>query len=116
MRDVLTLQGEVADAILREVQAAVGPEHGRSVGLQLVAPKAYELSQSTLSLEPEESYAAGRDGRHPAVRADHSRDANFGQAYAGLAAAHQASGTTSTGVLPVAEIIPKALLPLPDGR
>lgn len=110
MRDVLTLQRDVADAILREVQATVGPEHGRSVGLHMVAPEAYE---SYLKAR----FHLNRRNRTPqdvteGIRLFEqtiARDANFGQAYAGLAAAHQASGTTSTGVLPVAETIPKAV-------
>jgi TolB-like protein/Tfp pilus assembly protein PilF len=111
MRDVLTLQGAVADAILREVQATVAPpEHARSVGLSMVAPEAYE---SYLKAR----FHLNRRNRTPqdvteGIRLFEqtiARDAKFGQAYAGLAAAHQASGSTTTGVLPVAETIPKAV-------
>ena len=111
MRDVLTLQRDVTEAILREMQAAVTPpEHARSQRPRTVAPEAYE------------SYLQARFHLSRRNRTTHdvtesirlfeqaiARDATFGQAYAGLAAAYQASGTTATGVLPVAETIPKVV-------
>lgn len=108
LRDVLTLQREVADAILREMQAAVAPP--ASAELHTVAPEAYE------------SYLQARFHLNKRNRTPHdvresirlfeqaiARDERFGQAYSGLAAAYQVSGSTSSGVLPVAEAIPKAV-------
>ena len=70
--DVLTLQSEVAAAILREVEVAVAPQ----------APAAAEspsgrrrclrrLSQGAVRAEHAQSHASGRPGEHPAVRGRH---------------------------------------------
>jgi TolB-like protein/Tfp pilus assembly protein PilF len=110
MRDVLTLQRDVAEAILREVQATIAaPEPAGPVRPHVVAPQAYE---SYL----EARFHLNRRNRTPkdvteSIRLFEqsiARDATFGQAYAGLAAAYQESGSTATGALPVAETIPKA--------
>jgi TolB-like protein/Tfp pilus assembly protein PilF len=110
MRDVLTLQRDVAEAILREMQAAVAPpETAGSEPLHAVAPEAYE-SYLQARFHLNKRNRTPQDVRESIRLFEQAtaRDERFGQAYAGLAAAYHMSGSTSTGVLPVAETIPKA--------
>jgi TolB-like protein/Tfp pilus assembly protein PilF len=108
--DVLTLQSEVAAAILREVQAAVAPQAGAAAASRRpVAPDVYDTYLKA-------RFALNKRNRTPGDVQDSirlfesviARDATFAQAHAGLAAAYQASGATSVGVLPVVDTIPKA--------
>jgi TolB-like protein/Tfp pilus assembly protein PilF len=110
LRDVLTLQRDVADAILRGMQAAVAPPAAASAQLHTVAPEAYEsYLQARFHLNKRNRTPQDvRDSIRLFEQAV-ARDPRFGQAYAGLAAAYQLSGSTSSGVLPVAETIPKAV-------
>jgi TolB-like protein/tetratricopeptide (TPR) repeat protein len=109
LRDVLTLQSDVADAILREVQATVAPPGHARPGRVTVAPDAYESYLKARFLLRKRNRSP-RDVTESIRLFEQTigRDATFGQAYAGLAAAHQASGSTTTGVVPVAETIPRA--------
>ena len=108
--DVLTLQSDVASAILREVEAAVAPQARARSGRR--APVAADVYDAYLKAR----FALNKRNRTPADVQDSirlfeevtARDATFAQAHAGLAAAYQASGATSIGVLPVVDTIPKA--------
>jgi len=107
--DVLTLQGEVAAAILREVEAAVAPQARARPGRRPVAGDVYDAYLKA-------RFGLNKRNRTPADVQESirlfegviARDATFAQAHAGLAAAYQASGATSIGVLPVVDTIPKA--------
>ncbi len=111
MRDVLALQRDVADAILREVQAAVAaPEPAGAVRLHAVAPEAYEsYLQARFHLNKRNRTPQNVRESIRLFEQAVARDASFGQAYAGLATAYQVSGSTSSGVLPTAETMPKAV-------
>lgn len=106
--DVLALQSEVARIIAREVGATMTPgEHARLTKRRTVVPEAYE------------SYLKGLfhlNHRPASVKAAVSEfekatalDPSFAPAYAHLAAAYQALGGTSVGVLPAYEARPKAI-------
>lgn len=107
--DVLTLQSEVATAILREVEIAVAPRARARPSRRQVAGDVYDAYLKA-------RFGLNKRNRTPSdVRESIrlfegvvARDATFAQAHAGLAAAHQASGATSIGVLPVVDTIPKA--------
>jgi tetratricopeptide (TPR) repeat protein len=107
--DVLTLQGEVAAAILREVEAAVAPQARARPGRRPVAGDVYDAYLKA-------RFGLNKRNRTPSDVQESirlfegviARDATFAQAHAGLAAAYQASGATSIGVLPVVDTIPKA--------
>ncbi len=107
--DVLTLQSEVATAILREVEAAVRPQPPARPSPRPVAGDVYDAYLKA-------RFGLNKRNRTPAdvqesIRLFEGvivRDATFAQAHAGLAAAYQASGATSIGALPVVDTIPKA--------
>jgi TolB-like protein/tetratricopeptide (TPR) repeat protein len=107
--DVLTLQSEVATAILREVEVAVAPQARPRPSRRPVAGDVYDAYLKA-------RFGLNKRNRTPADVQESirlfegvvARDATFAQAHAGLAAAYQASGATSIGVLPVVETIPKA--------
>jgi TolB-like protein/Tfp pilus assembly protein PilF len=107
--DVLTLQSEVAAAILREVEAAVSTPRRAPSSRRPVAADVYDAYLKA-------RFALNKRNRTPSDVQESirlfegviARDATFAQAHAGLAAAYQASGATSIGVLPVVDTIPKA--------
>jgi TolB-like protein/Flp pilus assembly protein TadD len=107
--DVLTLQSEVATAILREVEVAVAPPARARPSRRPVAGDVYDAYLKA-------RFGLNKRNRTPSDVQESirlfegvvARDATFAQAHAGLAAAYQASGATSIGVLPVVETIPKA--------
>ncbi len=107
--DVLTLQSEVAAAILREVEVAVAPQGPARPSRRPVAGDVYDAYLKA-------RFGLNTRNRTPADVQESIRlfegviasDPTFAQAQAGLAAAYQASGATSIGVLPVVETIPKA--------
>jgi TolB-like protein/Tfp pilus assembly protein PilF len=110
LQDVLTLQAEVARAILGEVQASVSPSSAASASdRRQVGAEAYE---SYLKAR----FYLNKRNRTPADVAESirlfeettARDPTFAGGHAGLAAAYQTSGATSTAALPVVETIPKA--------
>ena len=108
--DVLALQSEVAGAILREVKAAVAPAVPRQpAAARRVAADVYDAYlQARFALNKRNRTQADVQESIRLFEAVTARDAGFAQAHAGLAAAYQASGATSVGVLPVVETIPKA--------
>ena len=107
--DVLTLQSEVATAILREVQAAVAPQARARPGHRPVAADVYDAYlKARFALNKRNRTASDVQDSIRLFEEVTARDATFAQAHAGLAAAYQASGSTSMGVLPVVETIPKA--------
>jgi TolB-like protein/Flp pilus assembly protein TadD len=107
--DVLTLQSEVATAILREVQAAVRPPPPARPSRRPVAGDVYDAYLKA-------RFGLNKRNRTPADVQESirlfegviARDTIFAPAHAGLAAAYQASGATSIGALPVVDTIPKA--------
>jgi TolB-like protein/lipopolysaccharide biosynthesis regulator YciM len=106
--DVLALQSEVARIIAREVGATMTPgEHARLTKRRTVVPEAYESYLKGLfhlNHRPEGVEAAVSEFERATAR-----DPSFAPAYAHLAAAYQALGSTSVGVLPVSEARPKAI-------
>jgi TolB-like protein/Flp pilus assembly protein TadD len=107
--DILTLQREVATAILREVKVAVAPQARARESRRPVAGDVYDAYLKA-------RFGLNKRNRTPADVQESirlfegviARDPAFAPAHAGLAAAYQASGATSIGVLPVLDTIPKA--------
>ena len=107
--DVLTLQSEVAAAILREVQVAVAPQPRARPGRRPVAGDVYDAYlQARFGLNKRNRTPADVQESIRLFEGVIARDATFAPAHAGLAAAYQASGATSIGALPVVDTIPKA--------
>ena len=102
MRDVLTLESELAQSIAEKVEVTItGEEHQRLAAARLVAPEVYE------------SYLKGRfvlrEGKRTKVEESIpyfedalNRDATFAPAYLGLAEAYTILGTVAAGVAPQA--------------
>jgi TolB-like protein len=100
LRDVLTLQSEIAQGIARHIEATfTGREADRLLAARSVSPEVYE------------SYLKGRFALHKSGRPELVEaidffqdaidgDATFAPAYAGLAAAHRAVGTVFFGGAP----------------
>jgi TolB-like protein/Tfp pilus assembly protein PilF len=108
--DVLTLQSDVASAILREVQAAVAPPAGTTgPGRRTVAPEVYDAYlKARFALNTRNRTPADVEESIRLFEAVIARDPAFAPAHAGLAAAYQASGATSIAAAPVVDTIPKA--------
>jgi TolB-like protein/Tfp pilus assembly protein PilF len=108
LRDVLELQGEVAQSIARQIEVAVtGQERSRLVVVRPVSPEVYE------------SYLKGRFALHKNTQPGFeeaiahfeeaiNREATFAPAYAGLAAAYSKLGVVFFGASPL-EVRPKML-------
>ena len=100
LRDVLTLQSEIAQGIARHIEATFTDlEADRLVAARSVSPDVYE------------SYLRGRFALHKRSRTELveaiklfedaiDRDPSFAAAYAGLAAAHDAMGSVFFGAAP----------------
>jgi TolB-like protein/Tfp pilus assembly protein PilF len=107
--DVLTLQSEVAAAILREVEVAVAPQAEARPDRRPVAGDVYDAYlKARFGLNKRNRTPADVQESIRLFEAVIARDATFAPAHAGLAAAYQASGATSIGALPVVDTIPKA--------
>ncbi len=107
--DVLTLQSEVATAILREVEVAVAPQVRGGPSRRPVAGDVYDAYlKARFGLNTRNRTPADVQESIRLFEGVIARDASFAEAHAGLAAAYQASGATSIGVLPVVDTIPKA--------
>lgn len=102
LRNVLNLQGEVAEAIASQIMASVTPAERARVGTaRAVAPAVYESYLKGLwhlTLEPRNVEASIRH-----FEATTAADPTFAPAYVGLAASYRALGSTGEGVLPVSE-------------
>jgi TolB-like protein/DNA-binding winged helix-turn-helix (wHTH) protein/Tfp pilus assembly protein PilF len=98
LRDILVLQGQVARAITREIQAQLTPhEEERLAAGRPISPKAYELylkGQFYLSRRTETSMRKSLDYFQEAVQTD----PNWAPAYAGMADAYDL--LTNSGVEP----------------
>jgi len=104
LRDVLTLQSDVAQSIARRVEVTVtGEEHARLTAARSVSPEVYEnylkgryvLGESNSKADVEESISYFEE----AIK----RDPTFAPAYVGLADAHYDLSTVFIGAAPVEE-------------
>jgi TolB-like protein/Flp pilus assembly protein TadD len=109
MRDVLTLENEVAQLVAEKVEATVtGEERQRLAAARSIAPEVYEsylkgrfaLTHGNGKAEMEQSISFFEDAIH--------RDSTFAPAYLGLAEAYSDLGSVFVG-LPPAETRPKAI-------
>ena len=109
LRDVLSLESDVAQSIARKVEVTVtGKEHERLTAARSVSPEVYEsylkgqfaLKKSTKRAEVEESIRY--------FEAAIKRDSTFAPAYLGLANAYRLLGSGFIGV-PNSETRPKVL-------
>jgi TolB-like protein/DNA-binding winged helix-turn-helix (wHTH) protein/Flp pilus assembly protein TadD len=98
LRDVLSLQSDVAQAIARKVKVTVaGDERQRLSAFHAVLPEAYEsYLQGNFSLHNSNNKAAIEKSIRYYSDAI-SKDPAFAPAYVGLAAAHAALGTVMMG-------------------
>jgi TolB-like protein/tetratricopeptide (TPR) repeat protein len=109
MRDVLTLENEVAQLVAEKVEATVtGEERQRLAAARSIAPEVYEsylkgrfaLTHGNGKAEMEQSISFFEDAIH--------RDSTFAPAYLGVAEAYMSLGSVFVG-LPPAETRPKAI-------
>jgi tetratricopeptide (TPR) repeat protein len=104
MRDVLDLQSEIAQAIAREVQIKMTPdEQARLTSRHPVRPKAFDEY-----LQGRFLYWNRRTGENLTRAIDHfqnaiKEDANFAQAYVGLADCYNAQGAVQVAAMPPLE-------------
>ena len=106
LRDVLALQGEVAQAIAREIRVKLAPaEHARLIGARSVNPEAYEASLKAryhMNRRTEEGLKSGIEYFQEAIRLDPADPL----AYVGLADSYNLLGYYS--LLPPSEAFPRA--------
>jgi TolB-like protein/tetratricopeptide (TPR) repeat protein len=109
MRDVLTLESEVARLVAEKVEVTVtGEERQRLAAARSIAPEVYEsylkgrfaLTHGNDKAEMEQSISYFEDAIH--------RDSTFASAYLGMAEAYSDLGTVFAGV-PPAETRPKVI-------
>jgi TolB-like protein/Flp pilus assembly protein TadD len=109
LRDALTLESEVAQAIARKVEVTItGEEHERLTAVRSVSPEVYEsylkgeftLDKSNTRADVEKSIGYYED----AIK----KDPSFAPAYVGLAASYDVFGTILFGA-PPGEIRPKVI-------
>ncbi|HWZ80998.1 MAG TPA: tetratricopeptide repeat protein [Terriglobales bacterium] len=109
LRDVLALEGEVAQAIARKVEVTVtGQENKRLTAVRSVAPEVYQsylkgvftLENSVTKADLEKSVGYFDEAIN--------RDPTFAPAYVGLAQTYDNLGTVFVGVSP-AEVRPKLI-------
>jgi TolB-like protein/DNA-binding winged helix-turn-helix (wHTH) protein/Flp pilus assembly protein TadD len=107
--DILTLQGQVASAIVNEVSVQLTPEDQKRLA----------SSPRTVNAEAYEDYLKGRyywskrseEGINKAIEyfeAATQKDPNYALGYAGLADCYSVVGSTIVGTMPAAEASPKA--------
>jgi TolB-like protein/DNA-binding winged helix-turn-helix (wHTH) protein/Tfp pilus assembly protein PilF len=107
LRDVLTLESDVAQSIARKVEVTVtGQEHQRLTSSRSVSPEVYEnylkgqFPKSSKRADLEKSIAYFEEAI--------GKDATFAPAYVGLANMYDALGTILVGA-PPGEVRPKAI-------
>ena len=101
LRDVFTLQSELAQSIAERVEAtATGEEHERLAAARPVAPEVYEsYSKGEFALNKSSSKAEF-EASLPYFEDAIKRDPTFAPAYVGLATAYSHLGTVFIGGLP----------------
>ena len=101
LRDVFTLQSELAQSIAEKVEAtATGEEQARLAAARPVAPEVYEsYSKGEFALNKSSS-KAGFEASIPYFEDAIQRDPTFAPAYLGLANAYSNLGTVFIGGLP----------------
>ena len=101
LRDVFTLQSEVAQSIAKKVEATTtGEEHERLASARLVAPEVYEsYSRGEFALNKSSSKAEF-EASIPYFEDAIERDSTFAPAYVGLANAYSNLGTVFIGGSP----------------
>jgi TolB-like protein/DNA-binding winged helix-turn-helix (wHTH) protein/Tfp pilus assembly protein PilF len=108
LRDVLVLQSDVARAIAREIEIKLTPQQqARHAGTRPIDPEAYELylqGRYFWNKRTEEGFKKAIEYFTAAIR----KDANYGQAYAGLADSYALLGSIASTTLPRREAMPKA--------
>ena len=108
LRDVLELEGEVAQSIARQIEVAVtGQERNRLVAARAVSPEVYE-SYLKGSFALNKNTRAGLEEALRRFQAAVDADGTFAPAYVGLAAAYSELGTVFHGTSPL-EARPKVL-------
>jgi pentatricopeptide repeat protein len=106
LRDVLSLESEVAQSIARQIEVAVtGQERSRLVAVRPVSPEVYE-SYLKGRFELNKGTRAGLQEALRQFQAALDADSTFAPAYAGLAGAHLELGTVFYGEPPY-EVRPK---------
>lgn len=108
LRDVLTLQGEVAQAIAEEVQVALAPEEkARLAQTRPVDPEAHRqwlIGNYHLTMQDEATFRKALDAYQEAI----DIDPGYAQAYAGMALAHTELGAWHTSSTSPEDVFPRA--------
>jgi TolB-like protein/DNA-binding winged helix-turn-helix (wHTH) protein/Tfp pilus assembly protein PilF len=108
LRDVLSLQGEVASAIAREIRVQLTPvEKQRLTKARPVDPEAYlaySYGRYWWNKRAPEDIQKGIEYFQRAI----AKDPSYAPAYAGLADAYALLGSIGSDVLPPNEVMPKA--------
>jgi TolB-like protein/DNA-binding winged helix-turn-helix (wHTH) protein/Tfp pilus assembly protein PilF len=106
LRDVLTLQSDVAHGIARQIEIALGPHDSSPVATRVVAPAVYEsYLKGRFELQNGDRAALEEALRHFQAAID--ADPTFAPAYVGLAATYSDLATVFHGEPPL-EARPKA--------
>ncbi|HEX4807471.1 MAG TPA: tetratricopeptide repeat protein [Bryobacteraceae bacterium] len=108
LRDVLVLQGEMANSIAREIQIKLTPrDQQRLAQTRQVNPDAYlaySYGRYCWNKRTPDDFRRGLDYFRQAI----DKDPTYAPAYAGLADAYALLGSIGADVLPPTEVMPKA--------
>jgi len=108
VRDILSLQSDVAGAIAREIELKLSPEESaRLSATRLVDPDAYELylkGRYFWNKRTEAAYEKAIEYFNQAI----ARDPQYARAYSGLADAYALLGSRPNAELPRREAMPRA--------
>ncbi len=109
LRDVLTLQSEVAQSIARRVEVTItGEERARLTAARPIAPEVYENYLKGLSIIDKSYSRSGLEESIGYFEEATKRDPTFAPAYVGLADAYDRLGTIFIGTSP-SEVRPKVV-------
>lgn len=109
LRDVLTLQSEVAQSIAQKVEVTItGEERARLTAARPIAPEVYENYLKGLSIIDKSYSRSGLEESIGYFEETTKRDPTFAPAYVGLADAYDRLGTIFIGT-PPSEVRPKVV-------
>jgi pentatricopeptide repeat protein len=109
LRDVLTLQSDVAQSIAQKVEVTItGEERARLTAARLIAPEVYENYLKGRSILDKSYSRSGLEESIGYFEEATKRDPTFAPAYVGLADAYDRLGTIFIGT-PPSEVRPKVV-------
>jgi TolB-like protein/DNA-binding winged helix-turn-helix (wHTH) protein len=109
LRDVLTLQSDVAQSIAQKVEVTItGEERARLTAARPIAPEVYEIYLKGRSIMDKSNSRSGLEESIGYFEEATKRDPTFAPAYVGLADAYDRLGTIFIGT-PPSEVRPKVV-------